>query len=190
MFDWVGRIHIWFTRYRRRIGLVVVGHTVKHFEEYVFDWLIYGIVVTKCTSTWGPFKGGLIAFAIMAPISALICFAYIRFYDWAKIDWLGIETVKELHEVETKRWFGRLLQKMLRWGSLPAFIFLCIMSDPFVVTVYFRKGAHKHDGLTRRDWGIFWGSVLFANAYWTLGWTIAIELVWVVWSYLSTAFNV
>lgn len=183
--DWGNSVANWFNRHKERIGIIAIGHGVKHLEEYIFDWLVYGIVVAKCLTTWGPYKGALIAFAIMTPLSALICFGYIRFYDWAKVDWLGIETFKELHEIETEHWFGRFLQKMLHYGQLPAFIFLSIFSDPFVVTVYFRKGAHKHDGLTPRDWGIFFASVMFTNAYWTLGWTVAVEIFQSIWAYLS-----
>ena len=46
------------------------------------------------------------------------------------------------------------------------FLFSSIRSDPFVTTAYLRHGTFK--GMTRKDWKIFIGSLLFSNAYWTL----------------------
>lgn len=171
----------WLTRHKQRIGTVVIGHTAKRIEEYLFDWLLYGVVVYTCTELWGFAYGSLVSFLIMAPLSALFCWTYLKLYDWAKVDWFGLEALKELHEVETKGWFGGIFKVIFRWGDIPIFILLSIYGDPFMVAVYFREKGHNHGGLSPRDWKIFWGSVLFSNAYWTLRWAfifVVIEFLW------------
>jgi hypothetical protein len=172
----------WVKRHRHRIGLIAVGHTAKRIEEYLFDWLIYGIVVLWATSRWGAWHGSFVAFGIMAPISALFCWFYIIFYDWAKKDWFGFELLKELKEEERSGRGGRLLQKILKLGDIPAFFALSIYQDPFMTTVYLRKKGHGHAGLSRRDWNFFWSSVFVSNAYWTLRWIVIIELVRLLWA--------
>ena len=117
----------------------------------------------------------------MAPLSALFCWLYMVFYDWAKRDWFGFEALKELREMETTGVFGRLFRRALRFGDVLAFFALSIYHDPFMVTVYFRNKGHEHGGLTQRDWRIFWTSVVVSNAYWTLRWTVIFELIRILW---------
>jgi len=176
------RVVHWLNRHKNKIGLLAIGHTAKRVEEYLFDWLLYGIVVLWSINTWGSFWGSIVAFFIMAPTSALFCWIYILFYDWAKKDWFGFEALKELRETETQGVFGRIFRRVVRFGDIPAFILLSIYSDPFMVAVYFRKKGHEHRGLTRRDWKIFWASVVVSNAYWTLRWTVIFEVVRVLWN--------
>lgn len=182
-------IHSWVLRHKQRIGLVLIGHTAKRVEEYLFDWLLYGIVVGWSMYTWGSFYGSFVAFFIMAPLSAIMCYGYIRFYDWAKKDWLGFETIEELREQEAAHgWFMRNLVRIAKRGDWAMFIALSIYGDPFMTTVYFRRGAHKYNGLSKRDWRIFWGSVLFSNAYWTLRWALIFLILVPLWNRFITPF--
>lgn len=179
-------IGAWFLKHKERIGLVAIGHTTKRIEEYLFDWLLYGVVVTYTTATWGTLWGSLYGFLIMAPLSAVVCYAYLLFYDWAKRDWFGFEFLKETRdEMEHGGWFARTMQRIAKWGDVPAFFALSAYGDPFLVVVYLRKGAHMYTGLSRRDWALFFGAVLFSNAYWTLRWTVIIELVRYLLSYFG-----
>jgi hypothetical protein len=179
----------WLSKNRRYIGIITVGHTAKQIEEYVFDWLLYGFVVSWATLSYGPIWGALVAFLIMTPLSALVCWLYIRFYDWLKRDWLGIEVLKELKDAEnTDHWFGRFFRKIARAGAIPAFIALSIYGDPFMVTVYFRHGAHTYHGLSKRDWRIFYASVLVSNAFWTLNWAVIVAVALLIWRYVFTPF--
>ncbi len=161
----------------RFIGTVAVGHGTKQVEEVLFDWILYGTVVGYTTYTYGPVMGSIYGYLIMAPLSALVCLAYIKLYDWAKIDWFGFEAVKGAKEdLEGDGWWKRTVRKLVRLGDVPAFFILSINSDPFMVTVYLRKGSKEYNGLSSRDWKIFWASVLFSNAYWTLRWSVIIAL--------------
>lgn len=175
-------VHEWILRHKERIGLVLIGHTAKRIEEYLFDWLLYGLVVGWSMYTYGPVYGSFVAFVIMAPLSALVCYGYIRFYDWAKKDWLGFETIEELREQEASHgWFMRTLVRVAKRGDWAMFVALSIYGDPFMTTVYFRRGSHLYNGLSRRDWKIFWASVLFSNAYWTLRWVVIFIILVPVW---------
>lgn len=179
---WPSRIQEWFNRHKKRIGIIAIGYTGKHVEEFLFDWLLYGVVVVKCLEFWGPYYGSVAAFLIMSPLSALACYSYIRFYDWAKKDWLGLETIEELREKEASAgWLMRHVVRFTKFGDVPMFFVLSVLADPFVTTVYFRRGAHLYNGLSKRDWTIFWSSVLFSNGYWTLRWTAIIVVVQFLW---------
>ena len=69
-----------------------------------------------------------------------------------------------------------LFESMYREKERPScFPFMSIKFDPFITTAYLRKG--KFSGVTRRDWTIFIGSLLFSNAYWTLACSMGSTLV-------------
>lgn len=173
----------WWIRSRKKIGLVAVGHGVKQVEEFLFDWLLYGVVVGYTTTVYGAVWGSLWGFLIMTPLSALVCWLYIKFYDFAKIDWFGFEAIKEYKkEFEGEGFWKRLTRRIVRMGDVPAFFILSIHGDPFWTTVYLRRHNQQYQGLTKRDWYIFFGSVLFSNAYWTLRWAVIIEVAVYVWN--------
>ncbi len=154
-------------RWKERIGIMAVGHTFKQVEEFVFDYTLYPLVI----AFWGAMIGGL----VMTAFSALVCYLYILFYDWAKKDWLGLELLKEVRDGGEKH--GRIasfMQRLARNGDWYAFFALSIYTDPFVTTVYLRQGAGQYNGLSARDWKIFWASVLVANLWWTVVVTFAV----------------
>ena len=72
-------------RWKERIGIMAVSHTFKQVEEFVFDYTLYPAVIALL----GAVTGGL----VMTVFSALLCYLYIRFYDWSQKDWLGLELV-------------------------------------------------------------------------------------------------
>jgi len=155
-------------RWKERIGIMAVGHTFKQVEEFIFDYTMYPAVIA-----WlGAVTGGL----VMTAFSAFICWLYILFYDWSKKDWLGLELLKEVRDGEEKQSrIAHLVQKIARKGDWTAFFILSVYTDPFVTTVYLRKGAEKYNCLSPRDWKIFWGSVLVANLWWTVAMSLAVE---------------
>lgn len=176
------RLAGWLLDNKERVGIIALGHTAKRVEEVLFDWLLYALVIATCTTILGPIWGSLAGFAVMTPISALVCLAYIRFYDWAKKDWLGFELLKKsTNDVFRGGRLSRLVHRITQLGNVPAFIALSVYGDPFMVTVYLRRGAEQYNGLCRRDWVIFWVSVLVSNGYWTLRWTVIVELARIVW---------
>ncbi len=163
---------------KEQIGTIALGHTVKKGEEIFFDQFVYGAVSAYAVSTFGTAYGSLVVFTIMAPLSALFCYGYLRLYDWLKKDWFGFEAVKNVqHQFSGNRWIG----KFLKLGDVSAFFALSVYADPFMVTVYLRKESNRFNGLSKRDYTIFWSSVIVSNAYWTLRWTVLVTFALWLW---------
>ncbi|MFZ2500439.1 MAG: hypothetical protein WAW90_00415 [Minisyncoccia bacterium] len=165
-------------RWKERIGRVAIGHTSKKFEEIIFDFTLYPAVIA-----WlGTIEGGL----VMTAFSALMCRLYLVFYDWSGKDWFGFEFLKEVRDGEEsgdRMW--HLAQSLARKSDWLVFIFLSCYMDPFMTTVYMRKGTGAYNGLSQRDWKIFWGSVIVANLWWTTLMTFAVEGVRILLKWLN-----
>ena len=147
-------------RWGRRIGTGIVGHGFKQVEEFVFDYTLYPAAIA--------FLGTVVGGLVMTVFSAVMCYLYLLFYDWSKRDWFGFELLKEARDGEGGQGLiERLVRKIAKKGGWLAFLSLSVYMDPFMTTVYMRSGAEKYDGLSSRDWKIFWGSVLVANLAWT-----------------------
>jgi hypothetical protein len=140
-----------------RLAELSVGLTVNQILVVVFDYILYPVAIA-----WlGLWYGG----AIMAFVSLVTCIGMLRFYDWSGRDWLGIEAAKQIREyVGHSRW-RRWLAWVLHQGDLVVCVVLSIKFDPFITTAYMRHGAFN--GMSRRDWRIFWASWFIGNAYWT-----------------------
>lgn len=109
---------------------------------------------------------GLLGNQVIA-LSALACYLTLVFYDWSKKDWLGIEAIKDLRHGEGQGRLTRLIGRLLRRSDWLALVALSIKFDPFIVVAYLRPGSYRFNGLSRREWGMFWLSVLISNLYWS-----------------------
>ncbi len=105
----------------------------------------------------------------------------MKFYDWSKRDWLGIEAIKSLKDYSGASRSGRFMAWLLRQSDLIACILLSIKFDPFIVTAYLRQGAFG--GMTRRDWRIFLLSWLIANAWWSVVCFTGLSAVQWLWAW-------
>ena len=165
-------------RWKERIGVMALGHTFKQGEEFFFDYTLYPFVIVTMGMLWG----GL----VMTVLSATICYLYILFYDWSKQDWLGLELLKEARDGEQmESWLGRKAQAIARKGDVAAFFAFSVYTDPFVTTAYLRKGSGFYNGMTRRDWKIFFASVAVANLAWIGVVSGAIEAIRWVFKFFS-----
>jgi len=167
---------------KEQIGIIATGHSAKLVEEWLFDTFLYGSVSVALQGYYGFIWGNLATFLVMTPLSALVCWLYMKFYDWSKQDWFGFEAIKEAKESSDMHW---LLKKLVDLGDIGAFIGLSIFKDPFMVMIFLRKAENAYNGLTARDWKIFGASILLSNGYWTLRWGVFSYLVLTVWKYFS-----
>ncbi|MBI5076092.1 MAG: hypothetical protein HZB62_13125 [Nitrospirae bacterium] len=103
----------------------------------------------------------------------------MTFYDWSKRDWLGIEAIKDLKTYRGNRAIGRFTAWILKRSDSMISLFLSLHYDPFTTTAYLRKG--KFNGMGKRDWTVFMGSLLLSNIYWKLACYIGISLVEWAW---------
>lgn len=169
-------LYRWFALRRRQIGTLTVGYTANWLSIFLFDWVLYPIVIGTCGVLWG----GI----LMTALTFVVCYYLIRFYDWSKTDWLAIELVKEKIITKIKDYrgesrFGRLGSFLLNQTDSIAVLVLSLKFDAAVVTILMREG--KYNGLGKRDWRIFISSLLFGSLYWIIliktGMT-AVEFLW------------
>lgn len=157
--------------YGSRGGELSIGLTAKYLSDRAFDYLLYPFVIFKL----GILKGGIAMtfFAFIANIMTMI------FYDWSKRDWLGIEAIKDVKTYSGNRMIGRFTAWILQRSDSMIFLFLSLQYDPFTTTAYLRHG--KFNGMGKRDWTIFIGSLLLSNIYWTFACYMGISLVEWAW---------
>lgn len=159
---------------RTRVTQLLVGLTVKDLTDRAFDYLLYPFVIYKL----GILKGCL----VMTCLSGAVNILTLKFYDWSKRDWLGIETIKGMKDYQGKSRFGHLTAWILRRSDPVVFLFLTIKEDAFITLVYMRHGSHQYNGMSARDWRIFLGSVAISNIYWTLAAYMGVSVVEWVWN--------
>jgi hypothetical protein len=156
---------------------LAAGITAFKLSNYVFDYVLYPFVIYKL----GIIKGGLIM-TFLAVVTNILC---LKFYDWSKRDWLGIEALKGMKEYEGKSGMLKVMSRMLKKSDLLAFIFLSIKEDSFVTMVYLRHGCHQYNGMSARDWRIFLSSHVVSNVYWTLAAYMGISVMEWGWRVLK-----
>ncbi len=140
----------------RRAAELVAGFLTWKVADNAFDYLLYPFVVWKL----GPWRGGM----LMAFLSLLFCLVLLRLYDRLQRDWLGIEFAKAQRLYTGPKWWRKAIAWLLARGDGTAFVVLSLRYDPFITTAYLRHGAYN--GMNARDWRIFFGSWLVANAAW------------------------
>jgi hypothetical protein len=145
-------------RFWPRLATFGIGLLIKKASDYVFDYLLYPAALIFLGYLWG----GI----VMTIASVFLNLLVIRAYDWAKRDFLLLETLKQLRTSDSTHWGKRLLAAALSKGDAVAFFILSWFEDPIVVTLYLRKGSGQFDGLSRRDWAIFGASTLVSNLMW------------------------
>ncbi|MFZ2634556.1 MAG: hypothetical protein WA081_08265 [Desulfosalsimonadaceae bacterium] len=158
---------------KTRFAELAVGLTVNQLTVWAFDFFLYPFVIYE----FGVIKGGM----VMTFLSFLACIGSLRFYDWSKRDWLGIETIKGVREYNGEKSIGRFTSWILKKSNAVVFLFLSIKFDAFITTAYMRHG--KYNGMGKREWGIFMGSLLISNIYWTLACLMGVTLL--QWGWLS-----
>lgn len=156
---------------KRRIGELALGHTANLIIVWGFDFGLYPLVIY-----WLGLGRG---FVVMALISFVVCWLSMMFYDWSERDWLGIEAIKELKDYagphRSARWLGWVLRK----SDPVACVLLSIKFDPFIVTIYLRRG--RFGGMAARDWRIFLLSWFIGNAWWSLFCYAGVETIVGLW---------
>lgn len=150
---------------KQRLLILFVGFLGNKILADAFDKILYPIVIYKL----GPIVGGI----TMTIASLLVCLLMIFFYDWSKQDWLMIETIKEgKGGVKNRFWSWAFRQ-----SDPVLFVILSVWTDPFITTIAMRHGHWQFNGLSKRDWKIFIGSVLVGNLEWIIVLTGGIWIV-------------
>ncbi|NOT85759.1 MAG: hypothetical protein HOP02_13495 [Methylococcaceae bacterium] len=163
-----------------RLTMIGLCHLLYAGFNWVFDYVLYVYVVY----TWGMLLGG----SVMTLISLIQCALTLKLYEKMRIDWVGAGAMLEWQSQQPTSFSGRLFHRISKKPKA-AFIFLCIFTDPFIITAYFRQG--RFDGLTKHDWQLFIYSGIVSNTYWICVSAIlgnGIVTLW-QWSLLHTNFS-
>jgi len=191
----IGKIAAFIAAQKKQIATIALGQTFNQIFDWMFNYPLYMFAVEQMGLTKG--------YIVMAFASFFTCLAFIKFYDWLKVDWLGIEVAKEAKEygptfikkMNVESGIGRILWwpfsriiLFILWavnkGGLVAFMALSIYTDPFITTVYMRRGWGEYNGLSRRDWAVFLASTAVGNAYWAIRTFAILEVAKFSWKSL------
>ncbi len=173
-----------------KFKLLAAAHTILYIADWVFDHILYPIVLV-----WLGFIQGLFVMMILATIYCLLILFY---YIESKEDWLGVDVVQAVQK-HGHKWVERLYSKEGRWWKLihiiayiPAKIFTLVLflskkndisafwvlsmyEDAFKTTAYLRHG--RKGSMTKKDWWVFFSSIVISNLWWTLRWSVIIVLL-------------
>ncbi|MCG3143383.1 MAG: hypothetical protein HONDAALG_00724 [Gammaproteobacteria bacterium] len=139
-----------------RLVQIGTGHALYGSFNHFFDFVIYPYVVY----TQGVILGG----ALMTLFSLLQCALLLVAYERMGVDWVGSGLLADIARKSQPSWFDRLVAWITNRNQALTFLLLCAVTDPFIVTAFFRRGSF--DGLRARDWHLFFASVLVCNLYW------------------------
>jgi len=153
--------------WEKRIGILILGLIVNEIIVYGYDFIVYPYLLV----TFGLLIGWL--YAVIGSI--ILCLGTLWFYDLTKQDWLGIETIKGIRDEPATRGIRKFLQNIANKGDIVTFFFLSLRYDPFIATVYMRRGMGNHT-MSARDWKIFWASMVVSNVWWGMAIFGAIEI--------------
>ncbi len=190
---------------KEKVSKITLGHSITSVLDYAYDYGLY-VPVIDAYSADG-IKGVLHAYMLLTTGSAIASYIEIVIYDKLGDDWLGWEAAKDaddfgqefLHKLNPKTLVGRLVipiarmaVKVFAWAikknTFTAHIAMSVAFDPFHTTIYLRKGS-EYNGLSARDWKIFFTSAIVANAWWTVrtyGWIWLIKNIFeLVWKFVS-----
>lgn len=142
--------------YLERLSELSIGLTSFGLFGFSFSYILYPFIIYRL----GIVTGGV----VMTFLSFVVCLTLLKLYDSSKKDWLGIEAIKGLKTYNGSKMLGRFTSWLMKKGTPVVFVFLSIRFDPFITTAYFRQG--KFNGLSKRDWSIFMGSLFLSNAHW------------------------
>ena len=147
-----------------RAATLVAGLMMKRLINWPLDYVLYPAMML-----WlGNIMGSLVMIALSVPLNVCVIYAY----DWAQTDWLLIETLKKFRDSSQKSGWRRHIASLMEKSDIIFFFVLC-WDDPITVVLYFRHGSFN--GMTGRDWKIFFAATVVANLYWIVLWTMVLE---------------
>lgn len=144
----------------KKISHVLIGRSIRAVWNYIFDYIIYALVLLKF--------GYVLGTVIMT--SAALCenLIMLRIYRRMKIDWLGYDYISRIRKWgKTHEGFRKKLGLFLSRSESAQFVILSIFRDAFETTAYFK---HIHPEWKNKSHNlIFIGAVILGNLYWSAG---------------------
>ncbi len=82
-------------------------------------------------------------------VSIISRYQMIIIYDYLKVDWFFIESLKNQSKNRGSSRFTQRIKKYKAIGEI-ALILVLVMTDSVITVIYFRPGMYKWDGLSSR----------------------------------------
>lgn len=158
-----------------RLAQIGTGHALYGSFNHFFDFVIYPYVVY----TQGVILGG----ALMTLFSLLQCALLLVAYERMGVDWVGSGLLADIAGKPQPSWLDRLVIWVTNRNQALTFLVLCALTDPFIVTAFFRRGSFN--GLRARDWQLFFASVLVCNLYWIFVADVIARVAVASWQWLT-----
>jgi hypothetical protein len=150
------------------LSTLSAGLIMRWVINHGFDYILYPVVLV-----W---LGNTIGGTVLTILATIINIYLIKAYDWSKTDWFLIEKLKLTIENNTYTGWKHKLLNLFKQNRITVFFILCL-DDPITVTLYFRKGSYKYNGMSLHDWKVFILANIVSNFYWIVGWAFIIELI-------------
>jgi hypothetical protein len=107
-------------------SVVFLSFVVKFIADYIISYFIVG------------FYGYFFSILIMAIINFLICYLFVKIYDFYKVDILFFKKYNKEKQINNDN--NKIIELIKKWlKKIILFLFLSIKS-PFIMVIYFRKG--------------------------------------------------
>jgi len=145
---------------KNRMTILAVGILGNQVLVWSFDYLLYPFVLYN----FGLKMGG----PLMIFLSFIVCLATLFLYDFLQKDWLGIEMIKKFKTSDAHSRLHQFTSRLLNKSDWFVMILLSLRFDPFITTIYMRKGVNEYNGMKKRDWMIFLTSLTISNLYWLI----------------------
>lgn len=144
--------------WQTNLSVFALGFSLKKSFDYLFDYVLYPAALFYLGYAWGG--------VVMTIASLVVSVLFIRAYDWLRCDFLLLEQLKDLQDRMTGHATASLLARAMRASRPLAFMVLSWIEDPAIVTLYFRKGSRRYNGMSGTDWVTFAAATLVANLLW------------------------
>jgi hypothetical protein len=155
--------------------VLATGLSLRWASNHSFDYVLYPVVLL-----WlGNNLGGVVLTVLATILNVLV----IKAYDWSKVDWFWIEKIKHAGELKGHEGWKAHFFNFVQKNKILTFLILCL-DDPVTVTLYFREGSYRYNGMSKRDWKIFLAANVVSNLYWIVGWVAIIGLFQKIWQLL------
>lgn len=139
--------------------IIRAGGLVFLFDIMFIKGGIYGITTHLFNKN---FINIYTAFIFAILVSGLARYFIIKFYDYIKIDYFGIEGLKSPKEIKRETRATKIIKFLSKLGKYGIYILMFI--DPVLMIILFRPGYYKWNGMgNRRGLIIFVLSNIFCS---------------------------
>lgn len=166
----------------QRLGMAGAAYTFRHIIGSINSWAVSPVILKLLG-----FEIGVI---VMSLVMFFITYAFIKLYDFTKLDWFSVEYVKKLREKSeiahpSTHWLVLRIASLSRAEELSLFILLMLV-DPMVVVLYYRTGSYRWNGIPSLT---VWFLFIMSSFLSSLAWAYLLKGLYLVWAHIILYFS-